>query len=667
MKIQYRKIFYVENDRKISVERIFHNGIHFYADIEILSNKLVEYQKQMISDFFTEVGDKLESEDWDNFWFFKKRFEDILQDFNSKLFVFVEKAKDVERIWLKWIIQVVYNWVYMCSMIWETSVLVFRNWNLSYSIENDVDYSSKIDCFSEFVEWELENADQIVSIWLILSDVVDKDEVNEILQVSDEEERDFIDFFEELITLRIPKEQIWFITLAKVSIDIFRRDEVVKKQASFNFDFSYINDYLLKFRYPIIISFLVVIIIVFLYYFFSNYSNDSNIWWWTWDSRKVIDFTLDDLNKQFVTFKQIPEDSDEKIKVYEEIQEKIDLLDQKWMWPNELPVLREALNTEYYRWFKILLLNRLENEILEFNSEESEVLWNPFSIRKIKWLINISWNDWAIVWIASDKIRWSKVEYNLPYDMVWCSENVSEDWLMCYSENWDLFNVTKSMQSIVSASSEFPSKIDWVWTFWTNKIYLLREWNSMDDTRSMIVRYVQVPWKPNHFENATNYTVDSTFYENNQDVFSWWFSDLNIDYSFLVWAKSTKALYQFRRENSNTTKMTWRKINISWWIERLWSWFSENVKIFTEQWSRYVYIYDKEKNFISMYWSTPYKTNSSYYYDYGLRYMFSIKISDDIDIKDIDIEFWEKHLMYVLTDKWVYLVRLQDIFDTFVN
>jgi hypothetical protein len=60
--------------------------------------------------------DNLESDEMD-FLSFRKKFESGLQDLNTKLSVFAEKIKDVDRFPVKGTIQVFYGNEYLASLI----------------------------------------------------------------------------------------------------------------------------------------------------------------------------------------------------------------------------------------------------------------------------------------------------------------------------------------------------------------------------------------------------------------------------------------------------------------------------------------------------------------------------------------------------------------------
>ncbi|USN55440.1 MAG: hypothetical protein H6765_02320 [Candidatus Peribacteria bacterium] len=67
------------------------------------------------------------------------------------------------------------------------------------------------------------------------------------------------------------------------------------------------------------------------------------------DGGVVIDFTIDDIQKDIALFKKLDSSSNEKIKKYKEIVEQLDLLETNNRWTYDVAELRKILETEYYK------------------------------------------------------------------------------------------------------------------------------------------------------------------------------------------------------------------------------------------------------------------------------------------------------------------------------
>jgi hypothetical protein len=63
----------------------------------------------------------------------------------------------------------------------------------------------------------------------------------------------------------------------------------------------------------------------------------------------VVDFTIEDIQKDIAMFKRIDAASDEKISKYQEIIGQLDLLEENNRWTNDVTELRKILEAEYYK------------------------------------------------------------------------------------------------------------------------------------------------------------------------------------------------------------------------------------------------------------------------------------------------------------------------------
>ncbi len=63
----------------------------------------------------------------------------------------------------------------------------------------------------------------------------------------------------------------------------------------------------------------------------------------------LVDFTIEDIQKDIAMFKRIDASSDEKINKYQEILSQLDVLDENNRWTNDVRELRKILEAEYYK------------------------------------------------------------------------------------------------------------------------------------------------------------------------------------------------------------------------------------------------------------------------------------------------------------------------------
>ena len=65
---------------------------------------------------------------------------------------------------IKGSIKIIANDVLMASLIGTSVLMISETKKLFYSVNNDYKQIGKVDFFSEFVEWEIESHDQIITI-----------------------------------------------------------------------------------------------------------------------------------------------------------------------------------------------------------------------------------------------------------------------------------------------------------------------------------------------------------------------------------------------------------------------------------------------------------------------------------------------------------------------
>lgn len=86
----------------------------------------------------------------------------------------------------------------------------------------------------------------------------------------------------------------------------------------------------------------------------------------------------------------------------------------------------------------------------------------------------------------------------------------------------------------------------------------------------------------------------------------------------------------------------------------------ENVKVIQLADSPYIYLFDKDKNTLTVYSSNPRKTSSGKQTNYSLLYMFRLQFDESVNkILDITIPETNNNYMYILTDKGVYEANIE--------
>jgi len=671
MKINNTQSIYLEKERHISNYKDFGNWINLYYDIFLLSEKFVEYQKDIFDEFLADIIDKLTLEE-DNASInnFKKYFENRLQELNSKLNLFADKLKDIDKIDIKWVIQIFYNDMYMSCMIWDISLVIVRDRKLNYILNNEVESKSKIDSFSDFIEWWVENGDEILCLWLNVNQIMDEDDIKECIEIANIEDKEISKSFEDILLTRIKKEDIIFIISSKVEFEIILKQEKFKKDMVKNMWFlKNFKDLVIKFRYPIIVSISIIIIIFLLYSLIVNFMwKDSKKYSLVDNNSVIADFTIEDLRADFVKFTKLDPSSDEKWKIYNDLKKKLEILEQKWKEPHTVQEFKKELEWEYLRWFKINLLTAndlAESSVFKFSDEEKSTLWNMLSINYSSNGngLMIWWTLWSIIWWVNDNVRWKLIKYNSTAQIKWCTTNLVQNWLYCFLDNAGIMDVLKTGEkNITTESSQFPSNIFDLWTYRTSSFYAFNGNKELNDKWVYITKY-SIVWNQDNLSQGANYTIKEDFLKNNSANFSSGFASAAIDGSFLLWAKKNKSLYQFWKEGT-TNVLNWRQIELKWGdnIDA----FGENVKVITTFDSKKVYLFDKDTQTFTIYRSNPFKDNTQFTYSYWLTYFFRLKF--DIWSKVVDTYIKtssDNETLYLLTNDAVYQINLLDYAKSF--
>ena len=696
MQLQEHKKVYVPDDEIFSFQDTLLDNISFKVFVQCSKEKFLQYQKDILEEFVADFTNTIRTSEEVDVIDIRDIFEQNLQLLNTKLKQFAEKVRDVEHFSLKWIIQLVVDDKLMSSMIGNVSMLVMRDQKTAYSVPNSVDTKSKIDLFSDFIEWNIERDDQLLYVGLKFADVMDAHDLKEMesLLAQEESAEWILSFLEELLTTRVEKSSIGFIisyfvqwpslNIAAVTrrwwlklkwwvvkwlkwqsikyisalwdkVHNSERIQNVKRQLSEN------KIYVVGFV-------LVILMFIFLYSLASQILNNSS------HSDKFqtsdwvyIDINLEDLQSDITEFKTLDASSNLKSVKYTEISQKLQFLEDQWKWLDDVAELKAQLQENYYDGFRITqfkTLNELNNiagkdtQVLTFNSTDTAKVWalNSLSVPRN---IMIAWSKWAIIDASSDTSRGSLIEYNLSKPLKNCIASLNSNWIYCYNDDGEIYMVSKA--GIVPVWTEdwnFRSWIGWLWTFSSRNLYVFNA-NISSLGNMLLTRY-----QTNSDGTYANFKWWSSYSVAASGVDFWTFSSFAIDGNFFGRSTNWK-LYLFRRDDLAGTSLNYREINIKW-SNPLTDNYSNNVKIIASKDSRYIYTYDKDQQLFTVYNTEPTKLNEEKKRDYQLVYLFSLKF--DIEwatVYDVDIpsSTWNKPELYVLTDAWVNKIPLYEYIE----
>ena len=473
MQIQENKLQYVPEENIFSFQDVLLESISFKVFVQCDTEKFLQYQKDILEDFVAEFTSAIKNAEALDINDVKTFFEESLQILNTKLKQFAEKVRDIERFQLKGVIQLVIEEALMSSMIGDVTLMILRDEKVLYTLSNSVDTRSKIDLFSDFIEGALENDDQIMYIGTKLSDVMDqhdRKEMEEIL-VNEPNQEGAMYFLEDLLTTRIEKESIGFIVnyaITTPAITMRRRSRgkknaVILNTAAYLEDLGtkiHNSDLIKKFRKQIlgnkyyIIALILGIPIIFMFYALLSQRtvSESNENKFQTSSGVYIDITIEDIQKEMMEFQSLYPTGDAKAIKYAEITQKLDFLDSKGKWIEDVQQLKDILQTDYYKGFNIAYIKNLsqfddntngrKTKILTFNNAETSRLGALHSIQ-VPQNIMIGGDKGALIDAVSDASRGTLVEYNVGKPLQDCAISLLRNGIYCYHGDGDIYLITK--------------------------------------------------------------------------------------------------------------------------------------------------------------------------------------------------------------------------------
>lgn len=347
MHISEQKLEFVEQEQVFSFSEKYDNGLQFVANVFCENDQFLDYQKDLLHDFIAEFLDylKVEVYDLDEI---KSEFEIALQNLNTKLKLFADKVRDVDHFSLKGYMQIVADNTLIASMIGDVNLMIFRDNSLFYSLHNGVDHKTKIDLFSDFVEGDLEMSDEIIFVGTKISDVLDDNDLSDLEEVLAGGES-IVVFLEELLTSRMHKEHLAFINhylvehiglrsrfVPETSIKGSKRGSKIKKELMAN-------------KYYLTIVILGVVILFMLYHVLSQVLNKNSSDVFVTEAGVEVDITIDDIKKDIMLFQSLDPTSDEKGVKYYEIMQKLDILESKGRWLEDVAQLKTILQSDYHK------------------------------------------------------------------------------------------------------------------------------------------------------------------------------------------------------------------------------------------------------------------------------------------------------------------------------
>ena len=696
MQLQENKKIYIPDEEVFSFQDTLLDNISFKVFVQCSKEKFLQYQKDILEEFIADFTNTIKTSEELDTMDIKEIFEQSLQLLNTKLKQFAEKVRDVEHFQLKWVIQLVVDDNLMSSMIWNVSMMVMRDQKTTYSVQNSVDTKAKIDLFSDFIEWNIERDDQIIYVGLKFADVIDAHDLREMedLLAQEESSDGILSFIEELFTTRVEKSSIWFIISYFVQWPTIKPTSTRRWGLKLNWIkgkwMKYISELwdkvnnseklkeakkqLSENKIYVVWAILLVLMFIFVYALLSqvltdkNHSNKFQTW-----SGAYQELNLDDLQDEIAEFRTLDAQSNLKTTKYKEISSKLDFLESQWKWLDDVAILREELDENFYDWFNIRQfrtatdLNNIawrNTQLLTFNSSDTSKLWELHSIVVPRNMM-IAWSKWTLIDAASDTSRWTLIDTS-EQSLVDCISALNSNWLYCYNNNGWVYMISKTwIVPVWTEDWDFRSGIWWLWTFNKSNLYVFN--SNVSSLGNMLLTRYQIISDGTYanFKNWSPYSIAGTGLNFGT------FSSFAIDWNFFGWADG--KLYLFRREDTTWRTLEYRQINIKWW-NPFTDKYSENVKILTSSNTKYIYIYDKNQQLFTVYTTdkpkTMEKNDSNIKRAYQLVYLFSLKFDIEwVNVYDVDVpaNTADRPELYVLSSQWVNKIALYEYIEAMNN
>ncbi|MBQ7074117.1 hypothetical protein IJM86_03510 [bacterium] len=147
-------------------------------------------------------------------------------------------------------------------------------------------------------------------------------------------------------------------------------------------------------------------------------------------------------------FQNLDPSSPEKSLTYSEIMQKLDFIESKGKWLQDVKQLKTILQAEYYKGFNIIPIEKLTqftngSRILAFNSSELEKLGTLHSVFIPK-NIAIAGSKAVLLDITSDSNRGTLTEFNGGNNLSTCTVSLLRDGLYCATDKGEISLFTKS-------------------------------------------------------------------------------------------------------------------------------------------------------------------------------------------------------------------------------
>lgn len=663
MKLYTKKQSYIDqNSSDYSYYEEFENGLVLKAELVFHFNEYWQYQQNLIKEALQELETEARNPKFSVIKY-KSYFELTLQELNSKLAVFAEKLRLFQKIEIRGFIEFFMDNYYVCSLIGDSSLVIFRKSSLYYSLHNDATSNKKIDLFAELIEWDLDSGDEIIYFANNISYFTDSEDFIYIADINGTDERTIMQIIEDMLSERTELKSIGMIHL-----DFVKFDEKIIWLSKHQSPGDYVDQLHYRFkkrRYWLSLIWFGALMLLLIGLLFANFfQTKSGIKLDTVDGQTQEYFSLAGLQKEIEEFKALDPTAPEKYNMYKNLENKIAQLEQEGKLPLDIKQLKNMLQAEYQQWFNIETVDEFDDRTVTLNSTDLLDIGTPVQLFADKQL-SIVGNAWVIIWMSSNEVRWITQKLGLDTRIEWCTPNLQGNGLLCFDNTNSIYNITKqNIQTATVGSGSFEGNIQQLGIFGNSNMYLLVENPVLNTAGTYIVRYPLIPGSKESFKSPIHYSFANGMNPNAV-------SSMSIDGSFLLRSPKDLVLYQLRRDGTESKS---RKISLQGGKELYtpqatinsltWKTVSKGIKVTSYINSTLVYLYEPTKKLLLVYKSTPSKASEGGKYTYSLKYFFALQLPQ-IDIIDISISDSSKPQLYILTNQWVANIKLYDYIESY--
>lgn len=664
-------------------EKIFDEGIDFvsfekyfeeskatlWCKVMIGNAKFSETQKDVFNETLSDIVEYLQ---WDDVYFewVRNYFETSLQLLNNKLQAFSGKMNSDDHYDLRGVMQIFFDDQYVSALIWLSSLLIFRNDKLVYSVSN-APTVWKIDVFSELIEGDLEEDDQVIVFWNDVQIYFDQDDLTKMTDMARTEDIHFVDQLLEIIWVRVDEKKLWFYQDVQ-----YTTGKKVTKRKLKKWMLKWVKSFwdlmhrLKAYSTPLLYGVSGFFVLLLLYRALQGFMWDAETLIKDDNGDILVDFTIEDIQQDISRFESIPANSDEKVKAYNQIMSRLNTLEEKNLRTFDVSELKWIAQQEYKDWFNIKYLQSPEDigsPVYTFTQQEKNSLWEKTHLYMNNWFM-VSGEDGVLVWAINETVRWSLVSSAIGQKLESCYFNLLKNGLFCASSDWSIYNIDKNWFSPVTTDDgKFPRAIQALGTRRTSNMYTLTNDTRFNQQGSYILRFQNKVWSQASFGKSTQYVLWENFKSNYPNAFgSWGTSSFAIDSTFIVRSKWDQWLYQLWKEWTSDTIMDWRKINLKWW-DTISNPFSDDVKVFASATDRTIQFFDKTNQHFSVYRTNPLKTTNPKERNAEYLFMINFDLWTDNEIIDVYVEEWEKSQLYIMTKEYIYKLPLHEWLDAYIK